>query len=378
MFRKNPSRGALTVRVLVMAMLLIVLGAARVFADEADQIRGKIEAVNLIGAWVDAGAPEKEPFRFTGKDGKTYMATFKEDILPLFTEPNTWAPGTAACKKCHFAVSKDSAHEMDLSSYEGIMTGGDSVSKPDKPARIIIPGNWNNSILRNRLRNNRMPPGMPFDITESNRDGPVVTTKSGGSIEAVNLVGAWVDAGAPEKEPFQFTGKDGNSYEATFEEDILPLFTKPDVWAPRTEACSECHFAISKDSAHEMDLSSYQGIMTGGDSVSKPDKPAKLFTPGDWANSMLRERLRNNRMPPGMPFDITESNRDGPVIEAGRPLQTSAETTASAETEQPKAAPSSNVKSSPATPEWAIPALVFLAIVILAALTPTRKGPPLS
>ena len=34
----------------------------------------------------------------------------------------------------------------------------------------------------------------------------------------------------------------------------------------------------------------------------------------DWEHSKLRARLRNNRMAPGTPFDITEGNRDGPVI----------------------------------------------------------------
>jgi hypothetical protein len=37
----------------------------------------------------------------------------------------------------------------------------------------------------------------------------------------------------------------------------------------------------------------------------------------DWDHAKLRGRMRNNRMPPGIPFDITEANRDGPVILAG-------------------------------------------------------------
>ena len=31
----------------------------------------------------------------------------------------------------------------------------------------------------------------------------------------------------------------------------------------------------------------------------------------DWSHSKLRKRLRNNRMPPGIPFMIDEGNRDG-------------------------------------------------------------------
>jgi len=38
----------------------------------------------------------------------------------------------------------------------------------------------------------------------------------------------------------------------------------------------------------------------------------------DWDHSKLRERLRNNRMAPGWEFDITEGNRDGPLVMAGK------------------------------------------------------------
>jgi hypothetical protein len=39
----------------------------------------------------------------------------------------------------------------------------------------------------------------------------------------------------------------------------------------------------------------------------------------DWDHSKLKERLRNNRMAPGWDFDITEENRDGPLVLAGAP-----------------------------------------------------------
>ncbi|MFZ1396817.1 MAG: c-type cytochrome, partial [Candidatus Promineifilaceae bacterium] len=59
-----------------------------------------------------------------------------------------------------------------------------------------------------------------------------------------------------------------------------------------------------------------------------------IVLPGDWDNSKLRSRLRNNRMPPGWEFDIEETNRDGPLIAAGymtdglgpQPVLVSAET----------------------------------------------------
>jgi hypothetical protein len=91
-----------------------------------------------------------------------------------------WFDGSQACTGCHFANSESSYHEMDLSSYEGIMKGGDVLSEPPGVPILgqseigAIDYNWDHSKLRARLRNNRMPPGIPFDITEGNRDGPVI------------------------------------------------------------------------------------------------------------------------------------------------------------------------------------------------------------
>lgn len=98
---------------------------------------------------------------------------FERDILPFFTQPNMWFEGSAPCTSCHFANSEESAHEMDLSNYAGIMKGADALSEPPG-VPIIKPGDWDGSVLRTRLRNNRMPPGWTFMLDESNRDGPIV------------------------------------------------------------------------------------------------------------------------------------------------------------------------------------------------------------
>ncbi len=146
--------------------------------------------------------------------------------------------------------------------------------------------------------------------------------QGGGEVRAVDLLGAWVDGSAPNGD-FAFTGTDGNAYTANFEADILPLFTASGVWFDGSQACTDCHFDNSEDSYHEMDLSSYEGIMAGGDVLSHPPgvpllgQSAVGETDFDWDGAKLRSRLRNNRMPPGWEFDITEENRDGPALVAG-------------------------------------------------------------
>ena len=271
-----------------------------------------IYAVDLIGAWVDAGADEAA-FPFMSADGENCEANFETDVLPLFTAENAWFEGSEACTDCHFDNSEDSRHEMDLSSYVGIMTGGDVLSKPPGVA-IVLPGDWGESKLRERLRNNRMPPGWEFDIEETNRDGPLVE-RDGAEIYAVDLIAAWVDAGAPDGAfPWMDTAED--EHDGDFETDVLPLFTTADAWFEGSEACTDCHFDNSEDSRHEMDLSSYVGIMTGGDVLSEPPGVA-IVIPQNWEDSKMKARLRNNRMPPGWEFDIEETNRDGPMVQAG-------------------------------------------------------------
>ncbi|MBM4424774.1 MAG: c-type cytochrome [Chloroflexi bacterium] len=79
-----------------------------------------------------------------------------------------------------------------------------------------------------------------------------------------------------------------------------------------------------------MNLGTYEGILLGGDVLSAPPGVAVVL-PGDWANSKLRERLRNNRMPPGWEFDIEEGNRNGPVLVLGVPAESAAEPTPTSE-----------------------------------------------
>ncbi|MCP5096847.1 MAG: hypothetical protein GY943_14955, partial [Chloroflexi bacterium] len=209
------------------------------------------KAVDLLGAWVEAGAPETDAFNYTGRDGDTYQGFYAIDIQPLFSNQDIWFDGSRACDSCHFANNAASAHEMDLSSYEGVIAGADVVEDP--PGVSILgesePGagdyDWGHSKLRERLRNNRMPPGWEFDITEENRDGPTLDI-GGTEVRAVDLIADWVNAGVPETDTF-------GDYNATFADNVLPLFTEDGAWFDGAQACTGCHFANSENSYHEMD-----------------------------------------------------------------------------------------------------------------------------
>ena len=76
-----------------------------------------------------------------------------------------------------------------------------------------------------------------------------------------------------------------------------------------------------------MDLSTYECIIAGGDVIYKPPG-VPIFGQSEvgaidynWGNSKLRGRLSIIRMSPGIPFDITEENRNGPIVAAGQPQE---------------------------------------------------------
>ncbi|MEZ4512566.1 MAG: c-type cytochrome domain-containing protein [Chloroflexota bacterium] len=293
---------------------LFIQTSAYAAAPDEMQAAGEcaVTAVSLIGAWVNAGAAEGS-FPFTATDGQLCTGDFSTDVLPLFSTDNIWFEGSEACTNCHFDNSEDSRHEMDLSSLEGILRGADALSEPPG-VPVVVPGDWENSKLRARLRDNRMPPGWEFDIEETNRDGPTLTV-DGAEVTAVSLIGAWVDSGA-EEGLFEWADDAGTAHTASFADDVQPLFTTENAWFEGSEACTNCHFDNSEDSRHEMDLSNIAGILRGADALSEPPG-VPIVVPGDWEHSKLRSRLRDNRMPPGWEFDIEETNRDGPTIMAG-------------------------------------------------------------
>lgn len=141
-----------------------------------------------------------------------------------------------------------------------------------------------------------------------------------GQIAAVDLIGAWVAAGAPsETEPFEFIGLDGQTYVANFADDIFPLFDRPNLWYDGAKECSNCHVSDLAGSDAELDLSSYEGIMAGSYRLSNPPG-TPIIIPGDWQASPLRDRLVLNRMPIRGVADnmaLDDAERDGPEVEAG-------------------------------------------------------------
>lgn len=201
-------------------------------------------------------------------------------IEQLMATPNAFGSGPA-CIICHSSNDPAKSYRgLDLSTCDGIKTGS-----TEAPARALFVAGQDpkREILGRRLRNNRMPLGISFDVDHST--------------DAIKTVEAWIAGGAPNDENFQTA--------------VLPLFNTASVFGPDTPACSECHMSNEEPpSFHELNLTSYEGIMLGADSVAKGvDHATKVIIPGHPELSGVFQHLTEDRMPPGI--DPSE-DRDHP------------------------------------------------------------------
>ena len=192
-------------------------------------------------------------------------------IATLMRTPNAFGQGPA-CIVCHSSKDpKVSYRGLDLSSCEGLKTGTTEV--PMHP--IFTPGQKaNKSVLGRRMRNNRMPLGLSFSMTADN--------------PAYETVREWIANGAENDE--------------NFKKNVQPLFKKKNAFAPNTPSCTTCHMSNQEPpSFHELNLSTYAGIMLGADSVAKGvANSTKIVIPGKPEESGLFQHLVEDRMPPGI------------------------------------------------------------------------------
>jgi hypothetical protein len=118
--------------------------------DVVVSVHCRVAAADLIGAWVEAGAPESASFQFTDMDGQNCSSSF-EEVKPLFVEANFWYPGSLSCVSCHSVDVAISPAQLDLSSYEGIMAGSRRADAESKGTDILGGGDWEGSLLHEFL-----------------------------------------------------------------------------------------------------------------------------------------------------------------------------------------------------------------------------------
>ena len=118
-------------------------------------------------------------------DGAKNDGFFKQEVLSQFKTRKAFGI-FAACTDCHMTSSEPpSFNGLDLTSYEGVMSGAHSAERLKKglrPNQIVTPGDAEHSPLYQRLTQNRMPAGINPSET---RDHP-----------NVHLLELWIAQGA--------------------------------------------------------------------------------------------------------------------------------------------------------------------------------------
>ena len=284
----TTSPGPFWRRFVLLALALIIGLASQGLLADKNKPQGKHDTKEKDSAYADWIEDLREgKIALAGDDAAVDALILKRNIpIPydyiatLMRTPNAFGQGVA-CIICH--SSRDPAKSyrgMDLSTCEGIKTGA-----TEPPARPLFePGQpAKKSILARRLRNNRMPLGVHFS------DPP--------NPESVTAVLNWINAGAKN--------------DAYFQDKVLPLFRTDGAFAKGSPACTQCHLSNQEPpSFHELDLTSYEGILLGADSVAKGvDNATKIVIPGKPMESSLYQHLVEDRMPPGIP---PTADRDHP------------------------------------------------------------------
>lgn len=201
-------------------------------------------------------------------------------IAQLMASPNAFGSGPA-CIVCHSSSDPAKSYRgLNLSTCEGIKTGS-----TEAPARALFePGkDPKREIFGRRLRNNRMPLGVSFNVPT---DSP-----------PIKAIEQWI--------------LDGANNDDNYKNNIQPLFVNDNVFAPDTPACATCHMSNQEPpSFHELNLTTYEGVMLGADSVAKGvENSTKVIIPGKPELSGVFQHLTEDRMPPGI--DPSE-DRDHP------------------------------------------------------------------
>ena len=162
-------------------LIAATMPAPKVGADAGPLlVKCQVTAVDLIGAWVSAGAPETDSFQFTDLKEQNCTATFKADVQKLFIEANLWYSGAAACTTCHYADVTKANMGLDMSSYAGIIAGSQRMDGSPKGNDILGGGDWENSLLYHMLYapdgvstigRQVMPLGRPATVPA---EGPII------------------------------------------------------------------------------------------------------------------------------------------------------------------------------------------------------------
>ncbi len=145
-FTLSCNRGALAVERTPIPTLLPASMPAIEGGEPAVSGQCQVAAADLIGAWVEAGSPETDPFQFADASGQNCESTFAE-VRPLFIEANLWYSGSMSCVACHGADVVTASAQLDMSNFAGITAGSRRPDAESNGTDILGAGKWGSSLL---------------------------------------------------------------------------------------------------------------------------------------------------------------------------------------------------------------------------------------
>ena len=166
--------------------------------------------------------------------------SYEEDIAPLLQK---------SCGRCH--GEKQQKASLRLETPAAIRSGGES-------GPVIVPGNPDESLLFELVRDGEMPPG------KKNRLAP----------ESVDLIRRWIAAGAR-------LGEEAFEVERSLtQHDIIPRMLL---------RCTVCHGGRRREG--DLDLRTRAAMLKGG-------KSGPAIVPGKPEESLILKRIHAGEMPP--------------------------------------------------------------------------------
>ncbi|MEK6753939.1 MAG: hypothetical protein AABZ00_16900 [Chloroflexota bacterium] len=157
-----------------------------------------------------------------------------------------------------------------------------------------------------------IPTLFPANLPVMENTGGVTTQCR---VAAADLIGAWVNAGFPETDTFQFADINGQNCEATFE-NVRPLFIESNLWYSGSMSCVFCHSADVATSSAQLDLGTYAGIKSGSRRADAESTGTDILAAGKWDSSLLYDFITASK--PDVPGH-THVKADL-LIFAGKPL----------------------------------------------------------
>ncbi len=160
-----------------------------------------------------------------------------------------------------------------------------------------------------------VPTLIPATLPAMQMDAAPVAASDSCQVAATDLIGAWVEAGSPESDAFQFTDAAGATCETTFEE-VLPLFTQSNLWYSGSLSCASCHSVDLAVSPAQLDMSSYEGILAGSRRADDAPKGTDILGSGNWKSSLLYQFIAESQDVPGHDAALSPNL----VVHAGAPV----------------------------------------------------------